>query len=152
MRFFITWPRCSFIRVKNSSLSRSTLETKGKMKEKERKRGAARKSKLNACIFNFNSVLRVKKRKIFYIYKIYIYISIDRESKNDRTFVNDRYAIGGYGGKKGIPAAIADISDSVLALKTCFTRVHTTTPRCVLPCVKFDNLAVATRFESIRRK
>lgn len=88
MRFFITWPRCSFIRVKNSSLSRFTLETKGKMKEKERKRGAARKSKLNACIFNFNSVLRVKKRKIFYIYKIYIYI--DRSRVKERSHVRQR--------------------------------------------------------------
>lgn len=81
-----------------------------------------------------------------------MYISIDTNRRTiARSSTIDTRLGGGYGGKKE-SAVIADISDSVLALKTCFTRVHTTTPRCVLPCVKFDNLAVATRFESIRRK
>lgn len=72
--------------------------------------------------------------------------TIARSSTIDTTIGADMAGKRNPGGDSGY------ITESVLALRTCFTRVHTTTPRCVLPCVKFDNLAVATRFESIRRK
>ena len=136
MNFFYRVPSIPVYMNKNSITI--TLCSDNKNGQKKGKKG---KPKLKSCIFNFNSDVRIKKR-----------VKYSSSTMNSRMIEFVRSIWSGVAARRN-PGGGSDSEYPTRCLPwKRVSRAFTPRQAAVLPCVKFDNLAAARRFESIRRK